>query len=180
MGCIQLHAVLLFDVGISPVDADERQHALQSLCWNRTLQEGLALERTNHRLTEAVAQLGALAAGEVCEVEHKAEPLHVEGFDAVFEQHLASNGIDVIAEEYPAAVQADGMDVDDAVAAGEVMLEAVAVAARDENGAVRSAFLDARGIDFLKEIGLDEAFGQHKLGIQVFHLRALVVVGWDW
>lgn len=166
---VELHAVFLLDVGAPPVDADERQHALEPVRGDGALQKGFALEGTEHRIAEAEAELGAFAAGEMREIKDEAEPLHGERLDAFFEQHLPPNSVNVVTKEHTTAIEADGMDIGEAGAADEVVLEAVAVAARDEDGTIRGTFLDARGIDLLEEVSPDELFGQYKIGIQRNH-----------
>lgn len=163
--------MLLPDVGASPVDAHEREYSLELAGWNRTFQVRLAFEGAEYRVAEAEAELRALAAGEVREVEDETQPLDVEGLNAVLEKHASSDDVDIVSEEYAAAVQADGVDVDDAVASSEVVLETVTVTAGDEDGTVWCFALDVRPVDLLEEAGLNEAFGQHELGIQVFHVE---------
>ncbi len=170
---VQLDAVLLLDVGVSPVDTDEWQYAAEEVFWNHFLEKGLALERLHDGRAEAETELGAFAAGEVGEVEDEAQALHGECLETFLEQDITPYWIDITPKEDAAAVQADGVDIDDAIAAGEVLFETVAIAASDEYGPIWSLFFDAGLIDLLEETGLDEAFGQHKLRIQVFHLRAL-------
>lgn len=162
--------MFLLDVGVSPVDADERQHALESVGGDRALQKGLAFEGAEHRVAEAEAKLGALPTGKMGEVQDEAEPFHSECLDAFVEEYPPPEDVDVVTEENTTTIEADGMDGGQTAAAGEVLTETVAVATSDEDGAVRGLFLDVWTIDLLEETGLDEAFGQHELGIQVFHV----------
>lgn len=175
MRCVQLHAMFLLDMSIPPVDADEGQYAVE-LQRDVLLQEGLTLERSQHGFAEAEAKLGAFATREVRKVEDETETFHLKCLGALFEDDILADGIDIVAEKYAAAVETDRVDIDDAIAAGEMLFKTVTITAGDEDSAIWSTFLDARGIDFPEEAGLDETFSQHEFWIQVFHLRAL----WLW
>lgn len=160
--------MLLSDVSVSPVDAYEWQNTRYCALWDVFLKVNFPFQRLEDDVLEPNAELRALATGKVRETENEAESFDGKCLDAVFNDDALSNHIDVGTEEYPAAVEADGVNVNETSTAGEVCLEAVTVTARDKDGSIGCFFLESVTSDFLEEPSLDESFGQYKIGM-VFH-----------
>ncbi len=161
--------MLLLDVGIAPVDTDERKYTFERILRDVLFQVDLALEGLESDFAKADAELGALSAGEVGKRQHEAETLYGECLDAVLDDDPLSHNVNVLAEEYATAVKTDGMNINESVAASEVRLEAIAITTSDEDGPIWSFFLQLVPSNFLEKTGLDECLSQDKVVMIFYH-----------
>lgn len=161
--------MFLLDVSAPPVDADQRKDAMELFPGDAVLEELFPCERLQDGIPKSEGELAALGAREMPQVEDEIHLLDFHRFDAVFEEHLLPYGADTRSQEDRSAIEAERMNADDSAAAIEMLAEAVAIAAADQDGTIRRTLLEPVAVDFLDQAGLDELLRQHKLSMKVVH-----------